>query len=68
MSGRFGRENWGELKLTRAFTFGFMRWLTLTHAQRWKHAHDAAGHGHLYQGRFKSFPIERDEHLLTVLR
>src|SRR4051812_3910206 len=26
----------------------FMRWLTLTHAQRWKHAHDAVGHGHLY--------------------
>jgi REP-associated tyrosine transposase len=46
----------------------FMRWLTLTHAQRWKHAHDAVGHGHLYQGRFKSFPIEQDEHLLTVLR
>jgi putative transposase len=46
----------------------FMRWLTLTHAQRWKHAHAAVGHGHLYQGRFKSFPIEQDEHLLNVLR
>src|SRR5579864_4498621 len=46
----------------------FTRWLTLTHAQRWKHAHDAVGHGHLYQGRFKSFPIEQDDHLLTVLR
>ena len=46
----------------------FMRWLTLTHVQRWKHAHAAVGHGHLYQGRFKSFPIEQDEHLLTVLR
>ena len=46
----------------------FMRCLTLTHAQRWKHAHAAVGHGHLYQGRFKSFPIEQDEHLLTVLR
>ena len=46
----------------------FLRWLTLTHAQRWKHAHAAVGHGHLYQGRFKSFPIEEDEHLLSVLR
>jgi putative transposase len=45
-----------------------MRWLTLTHAQRWKRAHAAVGHGHLYQGRFKSFPIKQDEHLLTVLR
>jgi putative transposase len=46
----------------------FMRWLTLTHTQRWKHAHNAVGHGHLYQGRFKSFPIEQDEHLLTAIR
>jgi putative transposase len=46
----------------------FMAWLTLTHAQRWKTAHNAVGHGHLYQGRFKSFIIEQDEHLATVLR
>jgi len=46
----------------------FLRWLTQTHAQRWKAAHAAIGHGHLYQGRFKSFPIQQDEHLLTVLR
>jgi putative transposase len=46
----------------------FMRRLTLTHAQRWKHAHDAVGHGHLYQGRFKSFPVQSDEHLLTLMR
>ena len=26
------------------------------------------GYGHLYQGRFKSFPVQSDEHLLTVLR
>lgn len=46
----------------------FFRWLTVTHTQRW-HAHDhTARTGHLYQGRFKSFPIESDEHLLTVLR
>jgi putative transposase len=46
----------------------FVRHLTMTHAQRWKHAHNAVGHGHLYQGRFKSFPVEQDQHLLTVLR
>jgi putative transposase len=46
----------------------FMRWLTVTHTQRW-HAHrHTAGTGHLYQGRFKSFPIASDEHLYTVLR
>jgi putative transposase len=46
----------------------FMRKLTHTHAQRWKVAHNAVGHGHLYQGRFKSFPVQQDEHLLTLLR
>jgi putative transposase len=46
----------------------YVGWLTLTHTQRW-HAHShAVGHGHLYQGRFKSFPIQEDEHLLTVCR
>jgi putative transposase len=46
----------------------FFRWLTHTHAQRWHAAHGTAGTGHVYQGRFKSFPIEQDHHLLTVLR
>ena len=46
----------------------FMRWLTLAHTQRW-HAHcHSAGSGHLYQGRFKSFPVQSDEHLYTVCR
>ena len=31
-------------------------------------AHRAFGSAPLYQGRFKSFPIQEDEHLLTVLR
>src|SRR5450432_4892382 len=46
----------------------FVRWLTHTHThtQRWYAHHQSAGRGHVYQGRFKSLPIERDEHLLTV--
>ena len=27
-----------------------------------------SGSGHVWQGRFKAFPIQQDEHLLTVLR
>lgn len=46
----------------------FIRWLTLTHTQRWHAHHHSAGSGHLYQGRFKSFVIQTDEHLLTVCR
>ena len=37
----------------------FMRWLTVTHTQRWHAAHGTAGSGHVYQGRFKSFPVQR---------
>ncbi|HEV3138238.1 MAG TPA: transposase, partial [Pirellulales bacterium] len=46
----------------------FFRWLTVTHTQRWHAHHGTSGTGHLYQGRFKSFPLESDEHLWTVLR
>ena len=42
--------------------------LTITHASRWQRHYAAAGHGHVYQGRFKSFPVQRDGHSLTVCR
>jgi len=46
----------------------FVGWLSLTHTQRW-HAHrHSTGSGHLYQGRFKSFPVQEDEHLYAVAR
>ena len=46
----------------------FMNWLTLTHTQRWHRHRNSVGNGHVYQGRFKSFPIETSEYLLTVCR
>lgn len=46
----------------------FFRWLAHTHAMRWHVAHNTVGRGHLYQGRFKSLPIQEDEHFLTVCR
>ena len=46
----------------------FMQWITLTHTQRWHAAHGTAGIGHLYQSRFKSFPVQSGAHYLTVLR
>jgi putative transposase len=46
----------------------FMRWLTLTHTQRWHAQRGTAGSGHVYQGRFKSFPVQDDGHLVTVCR
>jgi putative transposase len=46
----------------------FFGYLSLTHATRWQVAHNAVGTGHVYQGRFKNFMIQEDEHLLWVLR
>jgi putative transposase len=46
----------------------FMRLLTVTHVRRC-HAHrDTAGTGPIYQGRFKSFPVQEDRHFLIVCR
>lgn len=46
----------------------FMRWLTNTHTMRWHVAHNTVGRGHLYQGRFKSFPIQQNDYLITACR
>jgi putative transposase len=46
----------------------FVRWLTHTHVMRWHAHHKKSGTGHLYQSRFKSFPVQADEHFDTVLR
>ena len=52
-------ENDGDLSV-------WMHWLQNTHVRRYhKHYHST---GHIWQGRFKAFPIQEDEHLLTVLR
>ena len=54
-------ENDGDLS-------DFFRWLAHTHAMRWRVSHHTVGYGHLYQGRFKSFPVQTDGHLLALCR
>jgi putative transposase len=46
----------------------FIKWMTHTHTQRWHAHYRTSGTGHLYQGRYKSFPVQSDVHLLLVLR
>jgi putative transposase len=41
--------------------------MALTSHVRRYHKHYGSS-GHVWQGRFKSFPVQRDEHLLMVLR
>jgi len=46
----------------------FVGWLTLTHTQRWPAHRHSQGSGHVYQGRFKSFPVQNEEHFFTACR
>ena len=46
----------------------FMQRLTITHVTRWQQHRHKVGEGHLYQGRFKSFPVASDEHFYQLLR
>ena len=51
----------GDADLSR-----WMHWVQNTHVRRYhQHYHSS---GHIWQGRFKAFPVAQDEHLLKVLR
>ena len=39
---------------------------TLTHTRRYHSHYGTSGEGHGYQGRFKSFPIQDDDHFFVV--
>jgi len=46
----------------------FFGYLAGTHGKRFRVAHGTTGQGHVYQDRFKSFPVQSDGHFLTVCR
>ena len=46
----------------------FMAWLTATHSKRWHARRGTAGTGHVYQGRFKAFPVSTDIRFLRLCR
>jgi len=45
----------------------YLSWVTNTHVKRYR-AHHRRTSGHLYQGRYKGFPVQEDSYLLTLLR
>ena len=45
----------------------YLSWVTNTHVKRYR-AHYRRTGGHLYQGRYKSFPVEDDAYFLTLMR
>ncbi len=46
----------------------FMQRLTVTHVTRWQKHKRRVGEGHVYQGRFKSFPVEEDDAFYQIMR
>jgi putative transposase len=46
----------------------FMQQLTITHVRRWVEYRDRVGWGSVYQGRYKSFPVQSDAHFRQVVR
>jgi putative transposase len=46
----------------------FLRWVTGTHTMRYHAHYHTSGEGHVYQGRFKSFPVQNDAHFYVVCR
>ena len=44
----------------------WMQWLLTSHVRRYHRLRGTSGH--IWQGRFKAFPIQQDDHFLTVLR
>ncbi len=45
-----------------------MHRVTTAHVRRWHLHQGSVGRGHLYQGTYKSFPVEQDEHFYSVCR
>jgi putative transposase len=45
-----------------------MKWLTATHAQRWRRSRGNQGRGAVYQGRFKAIAVQHDRYFLTLCR
>ena len=48
--------------------YRFIHRFSIRHTQHWHIRNGTIGRGHLYQARFKSFPVQNDRHLLTVCR
>ena len=46
----------------------FMQQMTNTHFKRWKEHRHEIGYGHLYQGRYKCFPVETEGYFYQVVR
>lgn len=63
MSNHFHFELWPEEEFAIP---AYMTWLMNAHVRQYHQHYETCGMGHIYQGRYKNFPIQSDGHLLTV--
>ena len=54
-------QPYGNMDLSR-----WMQWLLTAHVRRYHRRYGSSGH--VWQGRFKAFPVQHDAHLLQVMR
>jgi putative transposase len=45
-----------------------MQQLTTKHVRRWQLHRKRVGYGHVYQGRYKSFPVAEDQYFYQLVR
>ncbi len=45
-----------------------MHWLTGEHASAFQRQHDQVGYGHVYQDRYRIFPVRSERYLLRLLK
>lgn len=45
----------------------FIRWVTTTHVRQRRAQTETIGHGHLYQGTYKSFPVQTETYLQQLM-
>jgi putative transposase len=65
MPNHFHLTVWPE---TIATLSAYMRCLMNSHVRAYHQHYGTCGHGHIWQGRFKNFPIQTEGHLIRVLR
>jgi putative transposase len=46
----------------------YLRWLSSSHALRFRSWSGTRGNGHVYQDRYKALPVHDDAHYLTLIR
>ena len=46
----------------------FLQKLAVTHVRNWQEHRRRVGYGHVYQGRYKSFPVETEEYFYQLVR